>query len=124
MLAGTAEAVAMPQVKRSSRGAGLHVPGVREALLLLELDRFERSERTAARMKAEYGTFCRRNNGRLIERLDAGETVTVNRATVESALWQRDRPPRPARLPFDREVRAVRVSPDDRIVPAASRAEI
>jgi len=98
----------------------LHVPGVREALLLLERDRFERSERIAARMKAEYGTFCRRNNGRLIERLEAGETVTVNRATVESALWQQDRPPSHVRLPFDREVRSVSVSPDDRIVPAAA----
>jgi hypothetical protein len=106
--------VAMPRVESSS-DAGLRIQGVYAALLAFERDRFERSERTAARMKSEYGTFCRRNNGCLIERLDAGEMVTVDRATVELALWERDRPPNRVRLPFDREVRRVRVSPDDRL---------
>jgi hypothetical protein len=45
--------------------------------------------------------------------------VVVRRVTVESALWFRDRPPRRVKLPFDRAVRFVQVSPDDRIVLAA-----
>jgi hypothetical protein len=109
----------MPRVE-SSVEAGLCIRGVYAALLALERDRFERSERTAARMKAEHGTFFRRNTGWLVERLEAGETVTVDRATAESALWERDRTPRRVRLSFDREVRSVRVSPDDRVVPAVT----
>jgi hypothetical protein len=111
--------VAMPRVESSAEG-GLRIREAYAALLALESDRFERSERTAARMKAEGdGTFYRRNSGWLVERLEASETVTVDRATVELALWERDRSPRPVRLPFDREVRSVRVSSDDQVAPAA-----
>ena len=111
--------VVMPRVESSADEAGLRIRGVYAALLALERDRYERSERTAARMKAEYGTFCRRNTGLLVERLEAGEAVTIGRATVESALWERDRPPRPVRLPFDRAVRFTQVRADDTVVPAA-----
>jgi hypothetical protein len=119
MRAGAVMGVVMPRVE-SSADAGLRIRGAYAALLPLERDRFERSERTAARMKAEYGTFSRRNTGGLLERLEAGEPVLVDRSRVELALWERDRPPRPVRLPFDREVRSVRVAADDRIVPAAA----
>lgn len=99
--------------------AGLHVPGVYQALLALERERNERDDRRVARTMAEHGHFFRRCR-LFAERLEAGEAVTVARSTVESALWERDRPPRPVRLPFDREVRLVRVTPDDRIAPAAA----
>ena len=111
--------VVMPRAE-SSAEAGLRIRGVYAALLALERDRFERSERTAARMRAEHGTFCRRNTGGLLERLDAGDPVLVDRARVELALWERDRPPRRVRLPFDPEVRSVQVSSDNRIVPAVA----
>jgi len=95
--------------------AGLHVPGVYQALLDLERERNERDDRRRARPDA----FPGRRSRALSERLEAGEVVTVGRATVESALWERDRPPRPVRLPFDRAVRFVAIRADDRIVPAA-----
>jgi hypothetical protein len=108
----------MPRVE-SSAEAGLRVRGVYEALLALERERNERSDRRVARMMAERG-HCFHRSKLLAERLEAGESVRVDRATVESALWERDRPPRPVRLPFDREVRSVNVSPDDRVVPAVT----
>jgi hypothetical protein len=37
---------------------------------------------------------------------------------VELALWQRDRPPQRVRLGFERGVRCVRLSPDDRLTTA------
>jgi hypothetical protein len=49
-----------------------------------------------------------------------GDPGRVSRSRVELALWERDRSPRPMRLPFDREVRAVSVSPNDRVVAAAA----
>jgi hypothetical protein len=49
--------------------------------------------------------------------LEAGETVAVEHVAVELALWERDR--ERVRLPFDRGVRFVEVSPDDQIVPVA-----
>jgi hypothetical protein len=65
-------------------------------------------------------TRARRNKdaGPLLQR---GEPVTVGRAAVELALWQRDRDGHAGRvrLPVARGVKRVRVSPDDRIVPAA-----
>jgi hypothetical protein len=55
--------------------------------------------------------------------LKAGEPAVADRSTVELALWQRDSErdssvPR-VRLPFGRTVHRLRVSPNDRIVPAA-----
>jgi hypothetical protein len=111
----------MPQVKRGARGAGLHVPGAYQALFDLESDRWERSERAAARMKAETGTFMRRNTGRLLKSLESGEAVVVDRVQVEAALSERDRPP--VRLPLARAVRTVRLTPDDRVIPAVSGKE-
>jgi hypothetical protein len=106
----------MPRVN-SGTEAGLHFPGAYEALLDLERDRNERSDRTAARMMAEHGYFFRRNNGLLAERLAAGEPVVVRCAQLTLALWERDRLEGRVRLPFERGVKFVRVSPDDRIVP-------
>ena len=93
------------------------VPGVYAAVLALESDRWVRSERAAARMRTEDGTFMRRNTGWLLERLRFGEPVVVQRVAVELALWQRDREAGRGRLPVARGVRRVRVSPDDRAVP-------
>ncbi|MCW2652304.1 MAG: hypothetical protein JWR32_3280 [Mycobacterium sp.] len=47
-----------------------------------------------------------------------GKPVVVRRTGVDSALWRQDRPLRPVRLPWDRSVRFVQVSADDRIKPA------
>ena len=70
MRVGGVMGVVMPRVE-SSAEAGLRIRGVYEALLALERDRFERSERTAARMKVEGdGTFFRHNTGWLVERLE------------------------------------------------------
>jgi hypothetical protein len=49
--------------------------------------------------------------------LEAGEAVRVDRATVELALHERSGVRQ--RLPLARGVRDVRVSPDDRVIPAA-----
>jgi hypothetical protein len=117
MRGGSVMGVVMPRVE-SSAEAGLRIRGVYAALLALESDRFERSERTAARMKVEGdGTFFRRNTGWLVERLEAGEVVTVGRAAAELALCERSGARE--RLPFHRDVRRIEVSPNDRIVPAA-----
>lgn len=120
----------MPQVKRGSRGAGLHMPGVYAALLASERAKYERRGEPAEfdgrqhrvtwkdRDDHDQGFFLWPRH--LLDRLEAGDPVQVDRARVELALWERDRPPRPVRLPFDREVRSVRVSPEDRLVPAAA----
>lgn len=100
---------------------GLHVQGVYQALLALERERNESDDRRIARTMAEHG-HCFRRSRLLAERLQAGEAVTVDRARVESALWERDRPPRPVRLPFDPAVRLVQVSSDDRVLPSPNRA--
>lgn len=57
-----------------------------------------------------------------VDQLEAGEPVVASCAQLSAALWDHDRKrdlsaPRP-RLPFGRGVRLVRVSPDDRVVPA------
>jgi hypothetical protein len=68
-------------------------------------------------MQAREGCHARRDPW-LANALDAGAAVVVRRSLLELALWERDRPPRPVRLPFDRSVRFVQVSSDDRITPA------
>jgi hypothetical protein len=60
---------------------------------------------------------------RELDRLEAGESVVVECGRLALALWDRDGErdssmPR-VRLPFDRGVKRVRVSPDDQVVPAA-----
>jgi hypothetical protein len=50
--------------------------------------------------------------------LEAGKPVIMRKSAVALALWQRDRPPRPVKLPFERSVRFVQINPDDTIVPA------
>jgi hypothetical protein len=96
--------------------AGLVVSGVYAAMLALERERNERSDRIAARMMAEHGR-CFRRNSRPAEQLEAGEAVVVDRVRVEPALWERDRPPAPVRLPLARGVKRVRLTADDRVIP-------
>jgi hypothetical protein len=90
---------------------------MKPGMLQLESDRFQRSEQAAARMKAQQGYFFRRNTGRLLELLESGEAAVVDRVRVESALWERHRPPEPVRLPLARGTRHVRLTPDDRVIP-------
>lgn len=112
----------MPRVA-SGDSAGLHFPGVYAGLLDRERERNERDDRRAAQMMAEHG-FCYRRGRLLAERLEAGEPIVVRCAQVGLALWDRDRERDPQagrpRLPFEREVRFVRVSSDDRVAPAAA----
>jgi hypothetical protein len=63
------------------------------------------------------GCFCAPRQ--LLDLLEAGKPVILRPAAVSLALWLRDRPRRRVRLPFDRSVRFVQVSTDDRIVPVA-----
>lgn len=98
-----------------SGAGGLKVVGVYAALLDLERERSERDDRRSARMIAAEG-FCYRRGRLLAQRLAAGESVVLDCATVELALWYRNR--QRARLPFGREARRrVQVSADDRILP-------
>jgi len=113
--------VAMPRVDAGA-AAGVHVPGAYEALWQLERERNGRDDRIAAPMMAEHG-FCYRRGRRLAERLEAGETVAVERKAVELALWHRDRPAQRVRLPFDRAIRFVEIAPNDRITPTADLAQ-
>ena len=112
--------VRVPKVDAGTE-SGLHVAGVYQALLDLEADHWAQSERIVARMKAENadGSFMRRNNGWLLERLKAGEPVVVLRAQVECALWFVDR--QRVRLPLHHSARYVRVSADDRVLPVPDR---
>ncbi len=112
----------MPRVDLGA-AAGLRVPGVYDALFQLERRRNERDDRCAARMMAAEG-FCYRRGRLLAERLEAGESVLVDCAQVELALWDRDRdgPAGRVRLPFGRAVRFARVNLDDTILPAESTA--
>jgi hypothetical protein len=114
------------------------MPGVYEALLAHERTTYERhgGERLVidgveVGKKVPAGVDEHGKEGfflyparHFLNRLEAADTVRVSRSRVELALWERDRPPRPVRLPFDREVRSVEVTPDDRIVPAAAEDAI
>jgi hypothetical protein len=97
---------------------GKRFPGVYQALIGIEQNRFERDEQLGAAMMAEHGRHYRRDRW-LAEVLEAGEAVVMRPSTVELALWERDRPPRRVRLPFDGQVQFVEVWPDDSIVPTA-----
>jgi hypothetical protein len=85
------------------------------ALLNREHDRNARDEQRPARMQRELGYHYRRCNRRLAEVLEAGKPVVMNRGAVESALSSQEGA---LRLPLDRSVRVVRVSADDRVIPA------
>jgi hypothetical protein len=74
-------------------------------------------------MMADKG-FCYRRGRLLAERLEAGEPVVLDCATVELALWLRGRAPERVRLPFERGARRVRVSPDDRVVAQADSSVV
>jgi hypothetical protein len=104
----------VPRIKGAPADAGLLVPGVYEALREREIERNERDARRAARMQAELGYHYRRNR-RLGELLEAGETVVIDRSTVEELLSSEDGR---VQLPLGGSVRAVRVGPDDRVSPA------
>ncbi len=105
------------------------MPDVYRALLESERERYERygelvvlGGREVRVVRADpndraAGFFCR--DDRLLKLLEASRPVVVRRAAVELALWEWLRPTRRVRLPFDRAVRFVEVSPDDRIIPAA-----
>lgn len=125
----------MPQVKRGSRGVGVDVPGVYSALLAYFRARYRRRGEV---VETEDGREIRvswydkddHSQGFFLwqrgplDRLEAGESVCLNPGWVELALWDQDRNSDPSasrvRLPFGRGVRRVRVSLDDRIVPADS----
>jgi hypothetical protein len=119
----------MPQVRRGRPGAGLHMPGVYAASLACEKARYERrggeplvvkgieiGKKQPAGVgehgKAGFFLYLRRG---LLNSLEAGEPVVLGRGWVELALWERHRPAQRVRLPFDRCVVFVRVSPDDRV---------
>jgi hypothetical protein len=123
----------MPQVKRGSRGAGLHVPGVYQALLGYERAKYERRGeavvidgrklRVSWRDKDDHAQGFFLWPRHRLDQLEASESLLADCGAGEHALWERDSErdpsaPRP-RLPFGRRVRSVRVSPDDRVVPAA-----
>ncbi len=107
----------MPRLDSGGSAGGIHISGVYRALAQREREQNAWYTRLAADMLARDGE-CSLPDTRLEELLEAGRPVIVQRARVESVLWLRDRPPRPPRLPFDRAVRFVRVSPNDRIGPA------
>jgi hypothetical protein len=120
----------MPRVDHGAAGVGLHVPGVYQALIDDErADRDRYGDRITTDDDHELAVmwvdpddhsagFFRCWDDSLLCLLEAGKPVIVRRVTVSSALWFRDRPPAPVKLPFDRSVRFVQVNPDDRIVPA------
>lgn len=117
----------MPRVDRGAVGAGLRVPGVYRALLESERADYYRHGETIVREGREVqviwadpndhsaGCFC--GDRTLLDLLEAGKPVILKRVAVSSALWHRDRSH--WRPPFERSVRFVQVSPDDRIAPAA-----
>jgi hypothetical protein len=129
----------MPRAVARTDGAGLYMQGVYAALLAHERATYERrggepvvidgceigkKQPAHADEHGKEGFFLypRRD---LLNRLEAAEAaseaVVVGRGKVELALWERDRPPRPVRLPFAQEVRWVGVSPDDRITSRGNR---
>jgi hypothetical protein len=131
----------MPQVKRGSRGAGLHVPGVYQALLDHIRARYERRGREALVVDGrevgrkssagvdEHGNdkFFLYHRPGVLDCLEVGGQVVMNPGHLEDALWSRDRQqnpsaPRPSRL-FGRGVKFVRVSSDDRVIPVADRGD-
>jgi hypothetical protein len=104
----------VPRIRGAQADAGVLVPGVYEALRERECERNERDARLAARMQAELGYHYRRDR-RSGELLEAGESVVMDRATVERLSPSDDGV---VRLPFHRSVRRVRVTQDDRVAPA------
>jgi hypothetical protein len=104
----------MPRVRYDgSGGGGLRIPGLYRALLDKERDRQERADRATVRMREEFGYSSRRDR-RLLDALEAGQTVVMPRWRVGH---KRSTPP--VDLPWDRhEVTTVRVSPDDVVRPA------
>jgi hypothetical protein len=133
----------MPQVKRGSRRAGLHVPGVYQALLDHVRARYERRGREALVVDGrevgrkspagvdEHGRegFFLYHRPGLLDCLEARGQVVINPGHLEDALWYRDRErdpqalrPRP-RLPFNRGVKLVRLTPADRVIPVADRGD-
>lgn len=142
MHVGAAGVVTMPQRKRGSRDAGLHVPGLYAALLEYQRARYERcggepvvidGREIGKKMPAgvdEHGkeTFFLYPRRDSLNSLEAGATMNVSVGWLEDALWRRDREqdpeaPRP-RLPFGRgRRRRVRVSPDDRVVPVVRQGD-
>jgi hypothetical protein len=109
----------MPRVE-SSVDAGLRVTGVYEAVVDYERARYERRARAAQRSGDRDPDHFFGASDHFLRRLEAGETVTVQRVVVENALWacDPDQSRSSVRLPFHRSVRRLRVSSDDRIVPA------
>jgi hypothetical protein len=103
--------VAIPRVEESSAPSGVLIRGVYQALLDRERGLNERDDQRDRR------GF--RRDRRLAELFEAGESVVCRRSCVESAVWEcdRDQPRRWVRLSFDRNVRFVQVTPDDRIIP-------
>ena len=113
-------------------GAGLRIAGLYEAVLLYERDKYYRRGEPAvfdgrerrvswvdrADHSAGFFVWPRRT----LDLLEGGKSVMLSRAAVEAALWECDRTQsrRSVRLPFDRAVRLVRVSPDARVIPATN----
>lgn len=134
MLAGAAGLVTtMPQIDLAAdRDAGLHVPGVYEALLEHERAKYEgrgevaefdgRQHRVSWLDPDDHDRGFFLWSRHRLDQLEAGESLRVSAGTVELALWDRDRErdssaPRP-RLPFGREARQVLVSSDDSVLSA------
>jgi hypothetical protein len=103
----------MPRVEADScGGAGLHIPGLYRALLEKERTSQKRADRATERMREEFGYSSRRDR-RLLEALEAGQTVIMPRWRVGH---RRSTPP--VDLPWDRQmVTTVAVSPDDVVSP-------
>jgi hypothetical protein len=94
-------------------GGGLRIPGLYGALLVRERGRQERADRATEHMRERFGYSSRRNR-RLLDALEAGQTVVMPRWLV----GHKRSTPR-VDLPWDRqEVTAVTVSPDDVVRPA------
>jgi hypothetical protein len=115
----------MPRVEAATE-SGLHMPGIYQALLEYERAKYERRGEVVVcegrdirvswvdKADHSHGFFLYQRHQ--LDRLEAGEQVVVDRTHVETALWDQDRDQsrRSVRLPFERSVRSVRVSPDDR----------
>jgi hypothetical protein len=129
----------MPRVVERHSGSGLHVPGIYRGLMESERAEYERRGELvdfdgrellvtwANREDHSEGFFLwpRDNLDRLEAAAASGESVVVSRFDAERAMWDLDRtqPWVSVRLPWDRSVRRVRVSSDDRILPAADRVQ-
>lgn len=128
---GAAAGVTMPQAKRGSRDAGLHMPGIYQALLEYERERYcRRGEATiinGRELRVSWADKDDHSQGfflwprHALDLVEAGKTVNVSVGWLENALWARDREQDPGaprvRLPFARGGRRrVEVSPDDLVV--------